>query len=287
MACAAASSSGTRSVDGAAAGAGGGIGQDVRAQRAGARRAGGRRRASWENALDRLRALCLALAWPALAAGCGRTRAERSGEPIEMLVANDAETLDPRYAADLVGLRATRLVHAGLVRLDPDTLAPAPVPREVLALARPPLAGDRAPRRRALPLGCAPPARRRRRDAARLRVAPRRLPSRERRLGHRGGTRRGGARRRRAPRAASRDAPHRPRAAHPAAKTRRNRPRRRTGRSMAWARTGSRTSRAATSCSLPPTAVRSRARRTRSSFAQCTTRTRGRCVSRQAVPTSP
>jgi len=43
-----------------------------------------------------------------------------------MLVANDPETLDPRYAADAVGLRATRLVHAGLVRLDADTLEPVP-----------------------------------------------------------------------------------------------------------------------------------------------------------------
>lgn len=43
-----------------------------------------------------------------------------------MLVTNDAETLDPRYAVDVVGLRATRLVHAGLTRLDPDTLAPVP-----------------------------------------------------------------------------------------------------------------------------------------------------------------
>lgn len=43
-----------------------------------------------------------------------------------MIVASDPETLDPRYATDAVGLRATRLVHAGLVRLDPDTLAPRP-----------------------------------------------------------------------------------------------------------------------------------------------------------------
>jgi peptide/nickel transport system substrate-binding protein len=43
-----------------------------------------------------------------------------------VLVANDPETLDPRYATDAVGLRVTRLVHAGLVRLDPDTLAPVP-----------------------------------------------------------------------------------------------------------------------------------------------------------------
>jgi peptide/nickel transport system substrate-binding protein len=42
------------------------------------------------------------------------------------VVANDAETLDPRYATDAVGLRTTRLVHAGLVHLDPATLEPRP-----------------------------------------------------------------------------------------------------------------------------------------------------------------
>jgi peptide/nickel transport system substrate-binding protein len=60
------------------------------------------------------------------AAGCGGHRGDAAERPIEMLVANDAETLDPRYVTDSVGLRATRLVHAGLVRLDPDTLAPVP-----------------------------------------------------------------------------------------------------------------------------------------------------------------
>ena len=43
-----------------------------------------------------------------------------------MLVATDPETLDPRHATDAVALRATRLLHAGLVRLDPDTLEPRP-----------------------------------------------------------------------------------------------------------------------------------------------------------------
>jgi peptide/nickel transport system substrate-binding protein len=43
-----------------------------------------------------------------------------------MLVSSDPETLDPRYVVDSVGMRATRLVHAGLFRLDPDTLAPEP-----------------------------------------------------------------------------------------------------------------------------------------------------------------
>jgi peptide/nickel transport system substrate-binding protein len=46
--------------------------------------------------------------------------------PLEALIATDAETLDPRYVTDAVGMRTTRLVHAGLVRLDPDTLAPVP-----------------------------------------------------------------------------------------------------------------------------------------------------------------
>lgn len=41
-------------------------------------------------------------------------------------MSSDPETLDPRYSVDSVGLRATRLVHAGLVRLDPDTLEPRP-----------------------------------------------------------------------------------------------------------------------------------------------------------------
>ena len=49
-----------------------------------------------------------------------------AARPIEVLVKNDAETLDPRYATDAVAMRVTRLVHAGLVRLDPTTLEPRP-----------------------------------------------------------------------------------------------------------------------------------------------------------------
>ncbi len=41
-----------------------------------------------------------------------------------MLVPSDPETLDPRHATDAYALRTTRLLHAGLVRLDPDTLEP-------------------------------------------------------------------------------------------------------------------------------------------------------------------
>jgi peptide/nickel transport system substrate-binding protein len=59
--------------------------------------------------------------------GCDRGRS-RTGDdrPLELVVAADAETLDPRYVTDAVGMRVSRLIHAGLVRLDPDTLAPVP-----------------------------------------------------------------------------------------------------------------------------------------------------------------
>jgi peptide/nickel transport system substrate-binding protein len=43
-----------------------------------------------------------------------------------MLVSTDAETLDPRHATDAVALRTTRLLHAGLTRLDADSLEPLP-----------------------------------------------------------------------------------------------------------------------------------------------------------------
>jgi peptide/nickel transport system substrate-binding protein len=61
-----------------------------------------------------------------LAVGCARGAPFDDVRPLEMIVANDPETLDPRYATDAVGLRVTRLVHAGLVQLDPETLEPRP-----------------------------------------------------------------------------------------------------------------------------------------------------------------
>lgn len=58
---------------------------------------------------------------------CGGPKPGAAAErPIEMLVATDPETLDPRHATDAVALRASRLLHAGLVRLDPDSLEPKP-----------------------------------------------------------------------------------------------------------------------------------------------------------------
>ena len=63
----------------------------------------------------------------ALGACRGGDRAQgEATRPIELLVPTDAETLDPRHATDAVALRTTRLLHAGLTRLDPETLEPRP-----------------------------------------------------------------------------------------------------------------------------------------------------------------
>jgi peptide/nickel transport system substrate-binding protein len=82
------------------------------------------RRAAWE--AGEALVLVSLIAGCGRAAGAGAAPGKEGDRPIEVLVANDPETLDPRYVTDAVGLRATRLVHAGLVRLDPDTLAPLP-----------------------------------------------------------------------------------------------------------------------------------------------------------------
>jgi peptide/nickel transport system substrate-binding protein len=66
----------------------------------------------------------------AAAASCGGAGAPatgRDGGALEVLVATPPASLDPRYATDAVGLRLSRLVHAGLVGLDPETLEPVPL----------------------------------------------------------------------------------------------------------------------------------------------------------------
>ena len=78
----------------------------------------------------RLAALAALAALGAAGGGCARHGAAEADRPLELLVSSDAETLDPRYASDSVGLRVTRLVHAGLVRLDPDSLEPRPYAAE-------------------------------------------------------------------------------------------------------------------------------------------------------------
>lgn len=78
------------------------------------------------------RSLVLVLLAASLPA-CRDSRAETEKErPLEILVSSTAATLDPRYSTDAVAIRTTRLVHAGLVRLDPDTLKPIPYAAESL-----------------------------------------------------------------------------------------------------------------------------------------------------------
>lgn len=59
-------------------------------------------------------------------ASCARSEPRRADARLEVVVAQDAETIDPRFVVDAVGMRVSRLVHAGLFRLDPDTLEPIP-----------------------------------------------------------------------------------------------------------------------------------------------------------------
>ncbi|MCS6902579.1 MAG: ABC transporter substrate-binding protein, partial [Polyangiaceae bacterium] len=44
----------------------------------------------------------------------------------EVLVPAAPATLDPRFTTDAIGMRVSRLIHAGLVRLDDDSLEPLP-----------------------------------------------------------------------------------------------------------------------------------------------------------------
>lgn len=84
----------------------------------------------------------------AVLAGCGRGDGARHAaeRAIEVVVPTSAETLDPRHARDAIAMRVTRLVHAGLVRLDERTLEPVPYvaaswrwesPRELVVELRP------------------------------------------------------------------------------------------------------------------------------------------------------
>jgi peptide/nickel transport system substrate-binding protein len=51
---------------------------------------------------------------------------EAAARPVELLAPTEPFTLDPRFATRALDVRLTRLVHAGLVTLDPDTLEPKP-----------------------------------------------------------------------------------------------------------------------------------------------------------------
>ena len=65
------------------------------------------------------------LAWLMLCAGCGRGSHAPARE-LEMVVPTEIVELDPRFATRALDVKASRLVHAGLVDLDPDTLLPRP-----------------------------------------------------------------------------------------------------------------------------------------------------------------
>ncbi len=58
--------------------------------------------------------------------GCTEKRVDPN-RPIEVLVSQGPETLDPRSSTDAVGLRTTRLLHAGLFALEPESLSPVPL----------------------------------------------------------------------------------------------------------------------------------------------------------------
>jgi peptide/nickel transport system substrate-binding protein len=61
--------------------------------------------------------------------GCGAGRSDPA-RPIEVVVATETSTLDPRFATRSLDVKVTRLVHAGLVGLDPSTLEPVPLVAE-------------------------------------------------------------------------------------------------------------------------------------------------------------
>ncbi len=54
------------------------------------------------------------------------TPAIGASDAVEMLLTTEPDTVDPRYASDAISSRASRLIHAGLFKLDPKTFEPAP-----------------------------------------------------------------------------------------------------------------------------------------------------------------
>jgi peptide/nickel transport system substrate-binding protein len=74
----------------------------------------------------------------ALLGGCRPNGATRSADrPYEVLVPSEPQTLDPRHAVDAFAVKITRLVHAGLMTLDPDTLEPKPFAARKITFADP------------------------------------------------------------------------------------------------------------------------------------------------------
>ncbi len=65
-------------------------------------------------------------------AACSSGQSTAKDRPIEVIVSTEASTLDPRFATRSLDVKITRLAHAGLVGLDPDTLEPVPLVAESL-----------------------------------------------------------------------------------------------------------------------------------------------------------
>lgn len=59
------------------------------------------------------------------ATACQRAPAAAE-RPLEIVIATSVSTLDPRFATQSVDIKVTRLIHAGLIGLDPITLEPVP-----------------------------------------------------------------------------------------------------------------------------------------------------------------
>lgn len=72
------------------------------------------------------------IALVAVACGVAACSAHRgdSARPIEVVVATETSTLDPRFATRSLDVKVTRLIHAGLVGLEPSTLEPVPLVAE-------------------------------------------------------------------------------------------------------------------------------------------------------------
>lgn len=63
----------------------------------------------------------------ACASGCGQPRAEQASHALELVVPTEVGSLDPRFTTRALDIKITRLIHSGLVGLDPDTLEPVPL----------------------------------------------------------------------------------------------------------------------------------------------------------------
>ena len=73
-----------------------------------------------------LAALLAVLALGGPVAGC-RGSARSEPKSLEIVVPTDVATLDPRFSTRALDVKISRLIHAGLVGLAPDTLEPVPL----------------------------------------------------------------------------------------------------------------------------------------------------------------